>query len=78
MNTVGSSVVNKSVDLITIGRNLSNQILNLKHLDNIDYVLIENQISPIANKMKTIQGMVAQLFIMRNVPTIEFVFRFFE
>ena len=66
-------VVNKSVDLITIGRNLSNQILNLKHLDNIDYVLIENQISPIANKMKTIQGMVAQLFIMRNVPTIEFV-----
>jgi hypothetical protein len=66
-------VVNKSVDLITIGRNLSNQLLNLKHLDNIDYVLIENQISPIANKMKTIQGMVAQLFIMRNVPTIEFV-----
>lgn len=66
-------VVNKSVDLITIGRNLSNQIMKITHLDNIDYVLIENQISPIANKMKTIQGMVAQLFIMRNVPTIEFV-----
>ena len=27
-------------------------------------VLIENQISPIANRMKTIQGMLAQYFIM--------------
>ena len=32
-------------------------------------MIIENQISPIANRMKTIQGMVAQYFIMKN-PTI--------
>ena len=63
----------KSIDLISIGRNLSNQLLSLEHLEDIEFVLIENQISPIANKMKTIQGMLAQLFIMRNVPHIEFV-----
>ena len=62
----------KNIDLITIGRNLEHQLGNL-NLENIEYVLIENQISPIANKMKTIQGMVAQIFIMRNVPNIEFI-----
>jgi hypothetical protein len=62
-----------TVDLIEIGRNLHKQLSSLKHLDGMDYVLIENQISPIANKMKTIQGMVTQIFIMRDVPNIEFI-----
>lgn len=62
-----------TVDLIEIGRNLHKQLSSLNHLDGIEYVLIENQISPIANKMKTIQGMVAQIFIMRDVPHIEFI-----
>jgi hypothetical protein len=35
-------------------------------LPDITHVIIENQISPIANRMKTIQGMLAQYFIMRN------------
>ena len=39
----------------------------------IDCVIIENQISPIANRMKTLQGMIAQYFIMRDVHFIEFV-----
>ena len=40
----------------------------------IDKVIIENQISPIANRMKTIQGMIAQYFIMKNSQQeIEFV-----
>ena len=60
------------VDLIKIGRNLANQLNNLD-LENVEYVLIENQISPIANKMKTIQGMIAQIFIIQNVPNIEFI-----
>ena len=39
-----------------------------------DYVIIENQISPIANRMKTIQGMIAQYFIMTGTcQNIEFV-----
>ena len=40
----------------------------------IAHVIIENQISPIANRMKTIQGMIAQYFIMNNNgENIEFV-----
>lgn len=33
---------------------------------NIDIVLIENQIGPIASKMKAVQGMVLQYWLMRN------------
>ena len=39
----------------------------------IDIVIIENQISTIASRMKTLQGMIAQYFIMREVPCIEFI-----
>ena len=42
----------------------------------IDKVLIENQISPIANRMKTIQGMITQYFIMKNIDFIEFISSF--
>jgi hypothetical protein len=40
---------------------------------SIDEIIIENQISPIANRMKTLQGMIAQYFIMRGKPRIKFV-----
>jgi hypothetical protein len=63
------------IDLITIGKNIKhkfNKIFSIN--EKIDYVLIENQISPIANRMKTIQGMIAQYFIMNsNTEHIEFV-----
>jgi hypothetical protein len=61
-------------DLIQIGRNMKEQLDKIENLTNIQYVVIENQISPIANRMKTIQGMLAQYFIMK-VPEchIEFV-----
>jgi len=39
----------------------------------IDIVIIENQISTIASRMKTLQGMIAQYFIMRGTPSIEFI-----
>ena len=42
-------------------------------MDSIDIVIIENQISPIANRMKTIQGMIAQYFIMK-IPNIQIDF----
>ena len=63
------------IDLITIGKNIKNKFNKLfKIEDKIDYALIENQISPIANRMKTIQGMIAQYFIMNNnTEHIEFV-----
>ena len=44
-----------------------------EHISTIDIVIIENQISPIANRMKTIQGMIAQYFIMRGNPHIAFI-----
>ena len=63
------------VGLVDIGKSLR------KHFDTIfpdpdaiDCIVIENQISPIANRMKTLQGMIAQYFIMRNSEyRIEFV-----
>ena len=71
IHSVGAS----EIDLVTIGKNIK------KHFDQIfsgeevfDYVIIENQISPIANRMKTIQGMIAQYFIMTGTcQKIEFV-----
>ena len=48
----------------------------------VDIVILENQISPIAGRMNTIQGMLAQYFIMRDlgfqndislIPKIEFI-----
>jgi len=56
------------IDLVTIGRNIQIKfdLILATHLNSIDKVIIENQISPIANRMKTIQGMIAQYFIMKN------------
>lgn len=63
------------IDLITIGKNIKLKLDILFHqYETIECVLIENQISTIASRMKTIQGMIAQYFIMRydNVR-IEFI-----
>tara|TARA_Y100000389_G_scaffold204357_2_gene256436 strand:+ start:4841 stop:5704 length:864 start_codon:yes stop_codon:yes gene_type:complete len=40
---------------------------------NIDFILIENQISPIANRMNCIQGMLSQYFIMKQMNNIKFI-----
>ena len=40
---------------------------------NIDMVLIENQIGKIAVRMKSIQGMLTQYFVSRNVKHIEYI-----
>ena len=55
-------------NLVTIGRNIQHKFDDIlqEYLDNIDIIIIENQIGPIATKMKTIQGMLAQYFIMKN------------
>jgi hypothetical protein len=45
----------------------------VNHLTTIEQIVIENQISPIANRMKSLQGMIAQYFIMRDITQIEFV-----
>ena len=66
------SAVEKSnaskIDLVTIGRNIQHRFDDIlcDYLQTIDTIIIENQIGPIANKMKTIQGMLSQYFIMKN------------
>ena len=52
------------VDLIDIGIKMKEE-LNKYPLEEIDHVVIENQLSPLASRMKTIQGMLAQYFIMK-------------
>lgn len=51
-------------DLISLGRAMKKIFQDLLPQD-ISVVLIENQISPLASRMKTVQGMLAQYFIMR-------------
>lgn len=53
-------------DLITIGKNMKTLLNLVKEIELVTHVIIENQISPIANRMKTVQGMLAQFFIMKN------------
>jgi len=63
-----------SVDLITIGRNMHQRFDALPHIvSGIDVVIIENQLSTLATRMKTLQGMITQYFIMRGVPDIRFI-----
>jgi hypothetical protein len=63
-----------SIDLITIGRNMHRRFDALPHLaSGIDVVIIENQLSTLATRMKTLQGMITQYFIMRGVPNIQFI-----
>ena len=52
------------VDLIDIGKNMKAE-LDKFVFDDIQHVVIENQLSPLASRMKTIQGMLAQYFIMK-------------
>lgn len=63
----------KDFTLVDIGQNIVSQLDTFLSDSPIQKVLIENQIGPLANKMKTIQGMIAQYFIMRNVFDIIFV-----
>jgi hypothetical protein len=70
------------VDLITIGKNMMQQLDKVLGMGglvisdtkiDIDIAIIENQISTIASRMKTLQGMIAQYFIMKHTPHIEFI-----
>ncbi len=56
------------LDLNTIGRNIKENFNTIfsEDMDSISDVIIENQLSPMAIRMKTIQGMISQYFIMKN------------
>lgn len=62
-----------SINLIELGINLKNQFDKIFKDYNIDYVILENQIGPLAVRMKSIQGMIAQYFINLGIYNIEFI-----
>lgn len=64
------------VNLFDIGNNIKNHFDKLFSNEiHINYVIIENQIGPIATRMKTIQGMIVQYFVMSNliIDHIDFI-----
>ena len=65
-----------NVNLIDLGislKNELNELFNSYDLTSIDQIIIENQISPIANRMKSLQGMISQYFIDCNNHNIVFI-----
>jgi len=69
-----SSAKAGQADLITLGQSMKEIFVEfLREHPDLSVVLIENQISPLANRMKTLQGMLAQTFIML-VPNIRIEF----
>lgn len=74
LNSISNLKCN-SINLIDIGKSIRDNLnkLDIFTFTNIDYVLIENQISPIANRMNCIQGMISQYFIMKNIDNILYI-----
>ena len=61
-------------DLILIGKRMKKLLDENQITETITHVIIENQISPIATRMKTLQGMLTQYYIDRNIDIfIDFI-----
>ena len=63
------------IHLVDIGKRIkSNFDEKLEpYMEELTHAILENQISPIAGRMNTIQGMVAQYFIMKTELCIDFI-----
>lgn len=70
INTVNTQHIN----LITLGRNMTKILDKVSGLNDVTHVILENQISTLASRMKTIQGMLAQYFIMKFGDSIHIEF----
>ena len=60
----------RQIKLIEYGNNLRDKFNILLKDINIDILAIENQIGPLALRMKTLQGMIMQHFIENNITNI--------
>lgn len=58
-------------NLVHYGRNLKKEFNIFLKNKKIDIVIVENQIGPKAMRMKTLQGMIMQHFIERDIPLVE-------
>ena len=68
-NTV-STVSTKDLNLIDYGINMKELFKKNFDYNIIDLILIENQIGPLALRMKSLQGMIIQHFIENNINNI--------
>jgi len=59
------------MNLVQYGRNLKKEFNKLLKGRKVDGVVVENQIGPLAMRMKTLQGMIMQHFIERDIPLVE-------
>jgi len=65
----------KNISLIDIGISIKETLdkLHTFMFSDLEIVLIENQIGPIANRMNCIQGMISQYFIMKDMKNIQYI-----
>lgn len=66
-----SSIKANNFNLVQYGRNLKKQFNTVFKDIKIDGVIVENQIGPLAMRMKTLQGMIMQHFIEKDIPLVE-------
>ena len=62
-NTVNAN----KISIVSLGIKIKENFDKLFNDINLDHIIIENQISPIANRMKTIPGMIIQHFIEKKI-----------
>ena len=60
-----------NINMVTYGRRMKEGFENLLKDITVDRMIIENQIGPLALRMKTLQGMIMQHFIEKECPIIE-------
>lgn len=70
----------KQMCLITLGINMKRILDEMPFFDGLTHVIIENQISTMASRMKTVQGQLTMYFIMKyensQIPKIEYISSF--
>ena len=67
------SIVDKNINLLADHPLIAYSIAAAKLSKKIDRIIIENQIGPLALRMKMMQGMITQHFIENNLEKIELV-----
>ena len=66
-----------TINLIKIGINIKNLFDSIFHSYDYELILIENQIGPLATRMKSVQCMITQYFIIKQpLATIKYVSSF--
>jgi len=60
-----------NINMVTYGQRMKTGFETLLKDITVDRVIIENQIGPLALRMKTLQGMIMQHFIEKGCPVIE-------